>query len=497
LFLSNENSIFEHLEPTSYILSKTAFIKLEQCEKSFYFYRKMPYLRDKVDTDKQLTFLRGHTIGFVARELFPGGSEGFIQGMQVEEAVRHTKALIDQGVAVIYEAAFVFNSVLIINDILVYENGKYNGYEIKSSLKVSETYIKDACLQYYVMQQALPNFDEMFLVTINGDYVANEAFNVRDFFKKRSIKTRAIENFKYFDYKIELAKEVIDRGVIPDIKTGLHCFKPYQCDFFGTCWKNQSNSDSIFNLPLIDKGVLLDWYYQGFHDFNEVPEHFFTKDIHKNIRHALVIGEPYVNKLPLSEWVNKIKGRKAAFDIEVWAPAIPEISGTKPFEQIPFLVSIANGESTQSFLTPHQPDARRELAQFLCDKLQDYEVLLVYDKTLEVSVINQLANLYPEFQTLLKKIEQKIVDVFDVILHGYYYHPGLMNNFSLKRLSALLFEINYQDIASGLEAMHWYAQMRGPINDIEKEIISQRLKEYCELDALGTLKAALYFEGMV
>ena len=55
------------------MISKTAYLKFEQCTKAFYLYKKHPYLKDKVELDKQLTFNRGHQIGILAQQLFPEG----------------------------------------------------------------------------------------------------------------------------------------------------------------------------------------------------------------------------------------------------------------------------------------------------------------------------------------------------------------------------------------------------------------------------------------
>lgn len=457
----------------------------------------MPYLRDKVETDKQLTFLRGHAVGMKARDLFPGGQEGFSEGMTIDEAVQHTKELVSKKVEVIYEAAFIYNQVLIITDLLVLENQKYFGYEVKSSLKVSETYLKDACLQYYVMSNCLSNFEDMFLVTINPEYRATPNAMLRDLFKKRSVKEKAIENTAFFEYKIDSAKLILDKGTIPDLPTGIHCFRPYQCDYFGTCWKNDLSETSVFNLPLIDKGTLLEWFHAGWKSYTDVPDEAIAKPIHRRIKTALTTNSVLIDAPQLQTWLKQLSGFMAAFDIEVWAPAIPEIEGTRPFEQIPFLVSIQNENGSYSFMTEHETDNRRLIAEFLCEKLTPYTTLLVYDKTLEVGVLNQLANLFPELRSQLKTIEGKIVDVFDVILNGWYYHPKLLNNFSLKKLASLVSEEQYTDVTSGLEAMHLYAHYRMESNVIEKELLHQRLIHYCELDAQATYSIAKYFQTLV
>src|SRR5687767_12860189 len=58
-----------------YSISKTSFLKFEQCPKAFFFYKNLPYLRDKPTVDKLLTFKRGHDVGYFGQQLFPGGTD--------------------------------------------------------------------------------------------------------------------------------------------------------------------------------------------------------------------------------------------------------------------------------------------------------------------------------------------------------------------------------------------------------------------------------------
>ena len=152
-------------------ISKTAFLKFEQCRKAFFFYKNHYYLRDKPSVDKQLTFKRGHDIGALAQQLFPGGINVVETDQNKGRAIEYTKELIEKRTPVIYEATIVYNGVMVMVDILVLTNEGYFAYEVKSSVKISEIYIKDACLQYYVVKNTLPELKDFFIVTINDGYV--------------------------------------------------------------------------------------------------------------------------------------------------------------------------------------------------------------------------------------------------------------------------------------------------------------------------------------
>ncbi|MCE3259772.1 MAG: hypothetical protein K0S12_1413, partial [Bacteroidetes bacterium] len=462
----------------SYSISKSSFLKFEQCTKSFFLYKKHPYLRDKLSTDKQLTFRRGHDIGYFAQQLFPGGEDVSKTTKNVIEAAERTMELVQQKTPVIYEATFIYNDVLIMVDILTLESGKYVAYEIKSSIKVSETYLRDACLQYYILKNSLPDFEDLFLTTMNGDYVLEGEVDPKKLFKKRSVKKEAENNFPYFEEKIKNAHLVIEQNAIPNVPIGKHCFKPYQCDFFGTCWKDVLNDESIFNLPLVGKDKLFEWYESGLKTIDSLNDEMFDNEIHSRIRNSFADNAPIFQKEKIKRLLGKIDAPFAAIDMEIWSAAIPVIQGTKPFQQIPFLFCISDGTKENHFLTEHTPDDRRTFAEELISRTKEYKTLLVYDRTMEELALRGLKEIAPELTGELDEIKNKFLDLFDIFKNLDYYHPSFKSNFSLKSVTEVFNTgITYEGIQSGLEAMNIYERFRSPEGKEEKEKLRSDLVE--------------------
>ena len=89
------------------MISKSSFIRGQQCHKSLWLHLNQPDNRDEISDQQQQIFDTGHNIGFLAQQLFPGGidaSRG--DHSKIFEAVSYTKDLIASGQPVIYEAAF-------------------------------------------------------------------------------------------------------------------------------------------------------------------------------------------------------------------------------------------------------------------------------------------------------------------------------------------------------------------------------------------------------
>lgn len=486
------------MNKNAYSISKTSFLKLEQCHKAFFLYKNHPYLRDKVSVDKQLTFKRGHDVGYFAQQLFPGGIDVSKETKNSIEGVELTKKFIENKTSVIYEATFVFNGILIMVDILLLNENGYTAYEVKSSLKVSEIYLKDAYLQYYVLKNSLPNFEDLFLVTLNPDYILEGNIEPKKLFKRRSVKQKAEENFGYFNHRIAAAYELLDQNTIPNISVGKQCFRPYQCDFFGTCWKDKISENSIFNLPLFDRNKLFDWFENGVQNIEQIDDALIEKQNQIKIKKAFLSGDPIIDFDGIKAVLSKVKTPAMAMDMEIWNPAIPQIQGTKAFEQVPFLVCFYNGEIYDHFFSDNKPDGRKEFAEKLIDLSKAYATLLVYDKTMEVGVINALSNNFPEYKNELDMVKEKFVDLFDIFLNLHYYDPRLKSNFSLKPVSSLLLDdVAYTKINSGLEAMNFYDQYRLTENEVEKEELKTELVDYCNTDCLATFRLMEFLKSVV
>lgn len=476
-----------------YLLSKTAFLKLEQCDKAFFLYKKFPYLKDKADPEKLQRFKRGHEVGTLAHQLFPGGVDVSAQSNNLQEALLLTKKLVEEKCPVIYEATFMYKGLLVMVDILHLENEVYRAYEVKSSLKISEVYIRDACLQYYVLKHALNRLEDFFLVTINGDYVLDGAFDLRKYFKKRSILEKAEANLSYFETRIQEAALLIEKDNVPEREIGPQCFRPYTCDFFGHCWKGKLEDYSLFNFPFTDKLKLFEWFNAGFRKLEELGDTQLEKPWQRIIRNCIVHQETYLEKTELQNFLGGIQGKIVALDMEIWNPAIPELQGSKAFEQIPFLISLSWENGSKDLFYAHEEDERENIAADLIKACAEFELILVYDKTLELSVLADLSRRFPDYAEGLAGIRNKMLDLFEPFAKHWFYHPGFKNNLSLKSVTAVLVpEFSYGDIRSGVEALMAFDNFRLEPNPIQKEILKDQLITYCQNDCKAVLKLLAY-----
>ena len=221
-----------------HILSKSTFIKGYHCLKSLYLYKKRPFLRDRLTAEQLAKFKRGHRVGDLAQQLFPGGIDVSPKSpSQYQKSAVHTAELIALGQEVIYEATFQYNQVLVMLDLLVKTDKGWEAYEVKSSKSLSETYMTDAALQYYVITQSGLELSNFYLVYVDQHYHLKDQLKLDKFFIKKEVTSELIKKQDFIAKKISEEMTMLQEEHSPKVAVGEHCFSPYKCDFVGFCWK--------------------------------------------------------------------------------------------------------------------------------------------------------------------------------------------------------------------------------------------------------------------
>lgn len=235
--------------PPKHLLSKSSYLRSLQCSKSLYLYKFHYDKRDPLPEALKVRFQKGHDIGALAREKYPGGINCQPpQPWDYRKSILQTQELIEKMIPVIYEAAFQYNRVLAAVDILVLRDKGYCAIEVKSSLKISEAYLQDAALQYFVISRSgLPIADFSFL---HLNKPVDEALqNQEDIFCETPVTDYCREQLPLTTEKVENALKVISIKQMPDVPVGEHCLKPYRCDFYGYCHQEIIESGKQNELP--------------------------------------------------------------------------------------------------------------------------------------------------------------------------------------------------------------------------------------------------------
>ncbi|HMN24573.1 MAG TPA: hypothetical protein PKE38_08735 [Ignavibacteriaceae bacterium] len=200
----------------SHLLSKSSFIRGVQCEKQLYLYKYHYNKMDKLSEMQKAIFKRGTNIGILAQKLFPDGMDASPKSQfEYDKAVVVTKNLINENQKVIYEASFNFSDVLAIADIVVNEKNGLKVFEVKSSTSISETYIREAALQYWVISNCGYKIKDFSIIYINNQYVRNGEIELDKLFLTESVLKLILPLQKWVEENVKRFKTVLSQNTIP------------------------------------------------------------------------------------------------------------------------------------------------------------------------------------------------------------------------------------------------------------------------------------------
>ena len=377
-----------------HILSKSTYIKGEQCEKALYLFKNRPFLRDKLSMEQRAKFKRGTDVGILAQQYFPGGinmtpSSPSQFGKKVVETMQN---LSNRDVNVMYEAVFQYDDTLIMLDIIVRDGDKWRAIEVKSSLSLSPTYMKDAALQYYVLKGCEVPLSDIQLMYINADYVKNGDLDLSQLFVFQSVKEYAEQYQDVIAKNIAHFKDIIKQPHSPKIPIGNQCESPYRCEFHGHCWKDVPNE--------ADKPYSIDY------------------------------------KL-LYELIGDRNQSTAFLNLLFYRPAVPLFDGDKPYTEfiIGFSILSNNGRFDRVYDWNCLDDLSRwqESLKILTEQLAGFERVVCFAPQ-NITASLQKYNILES-----KELNYKILNFREVLQQADFHHEKVKSDFSLKNVYESVF----------------------------------------------------------
>ena len=489
----------------SHLLSKSSFIKGLQCEKHLYLYKYHYDEMDELSEMQKAIFKRGTNVGVLAQKLFPGGVIA-AQGdpPNYEMALKRTKELINSDAKVIYEAAFMFNEVLAIADIVVMKNGGAKILEVKSSTSISETYLNDAALQYYVISNLGMKVKDFSIIYINNQYVRKGDLNLEELFTTESVLESVLPLQKSVKENVNRFKKVLLKKQMPNIDIGEHCYNPYTCGFFNYCRKHIPE-DSIFDFSGMHLAKKYELYRDGIISLDDVPADY---PLNKNNELQLDVyrsGKPLIDKKAIKNFLSDLNYPLYFMDFETFQPAVPLFNNSKPYQQIPFQYSVFLKKNNDSkaehfeFLAETGFDPRKKFIENLLKVVEGNGDVLVYNKTFEITRLDEIARDFPEYTGEIEKLISRIKDLMIPFQKKYYYSPEMKGSYSIKAvLPALVPELSYDEleINEGGLASIAYESLQTETDLMFIAEIKEQLVEYCKLDTLGMVRILERLEGL-
>lgn len=465
-----------------------------QCPKRLFLHKFKRALRNPGDVKQQAILDAGTSVGELARQLFKYGVDASPpDNYSYHISVAKTKALIDRDVPIIYEAAFQYEGVLCAIDILVKQGKSWYAFEVKSAASVKDQHIQDAALQYYVMKNCGLPLEDISIIHLNNQYTRKGKLDIRQLFATESILEQVLEQQEFVSRKVQELKDLLTQPDEPIVDIGPHCFVPYECDFTNHCWAHIPKENSVFDL-----GPKIAWKLlsEGYKQLDDIPQEFeMSANAAMQLAHYRS-GEVYIDKEQIREFLEPICYPIYFFDFETIMPGIPEFDDSKPYQQIPFQFSLHvqqfEGSDLEHFeyLGDGLNDPRPGLIEAMINLLGQTGSIICYNMGFEKTRIKDLAKLYPQFETELLAINDRVFDLMIPFQKRWYYHPHFRGSYSIKAvLPVLIPELRYDelDIPEGKMASLVYSQLKFQ-DQITATLQRQALRAYCKMDTLAMVK---------
>lgn len=444
-----------------HILSKSTFIKGHQCLKALYLHKKRPFLRDKLSAEQIAKFKRGHQVGDMAQQLFPGGIDVSPKSpSQYQKSALRTQELIAEGQEIIYEATFQYNRVLVMLDILVKTENGWEAFEVKSSLGLSETYFTDAALQYYVITNSGLDLASFSLVYVDENYqLEGETIDLSRYFTKQEVSQEIKLKQDEIAKKVSEELDILTEAHSPKIEVGSHCFSPYNCDFIGFCWKKKSTA--IFKLPALsgeERKALLN---KGILSLEELQTQEWANPIVEKQLDSLSNTTAFISD-ELKSILSTLSANTAYLGFVARQSAIPQCMGDKPYQNQLFAYALISTNGNKTDLFSGNCSDYNAYVEKLIKQLNAMPQILVFDQDYLARVLEQAADQFPSLLNEIEAINQKTLGIKQWIKEGQLFVPGFKYDLIFKDVVGKVlnsYAFSKQPIYADVLAVKMFEQM--------------------------------------
>jgi hypothetical protein len=489
------------------LLSKTNFLITRDCNKNGWLKMHKPDVYKKVGlSDFDLNIIdTGNQIDALARELFA-------EGVLVEDPTddTYTKELLAKQTLVIYQPVFATDSYLAVADIIVWnETAKgYDLFEVKSSTATADgeggrrtnEYVIDLAFQKVVLDNLNVPIASYNLVRLNKEYIRSGELSISDLFLKEDLSEEVKVAAEEIAVQMAGVKEYLDRDSEP--AGPCDCLYKTKINHCSTAWYSLPDLPdySVHRISRINKTKLGNLVDSGVLAVADVPKDFELSDIQRRQVGTTQSGQVTVETEDLNTFLEQLEYPLAFIDYETYPSAIPQFTGYRPYQQIPFQFSLhildEPGAELRHFDFIHTDKINPDEAflEAMEANIPPTGSILVWSQRFEKGINDQLVVRVPAYETFITGVQDRIVDLIEPFdgNKAVYFHPEFYGKSSIKFvLPALVPSMSYKNLAvqdGGMAADTWNRVVSGEFGEAEAQAKIEALREYCTQDTLAMVK---------
>ena len=493
-----------------FCLSKSRYCKYVQCPKILWLKKYKPEYA--ISTVKDSILKNGTKVGELAKGLF-----GKYQNIEFDEnlnvMLEKTKELLKNKPNIITEASFNYKNNFCSVDILKNDIDGIEIYEVKSSTEISSIYLDDASYQYYVLINLGLNVKKVSIVYINNQYIRSEELEIDKLFNVEDITDIAKSKQEEIKNNIDMINKYMeehDENNEPITDIGLKCSDPYDCEFWEYCTRDLPKPNVFDIAGGMRKSKKFEKYYEGKISFEDLQYEDLNPKYLEQIDFELHNLKPKIDVEAIRDIINSLKYPLYFIDYETYQSAIPEIKGTKPYQQLPFQYSLhiiqekgAPIEHKEFLAEINDKDFIRHFAENMIKDIPQNGSVIIYNKSFEPTRNNEIARMYPDLKEEMDRINSNMVDFLEPFKQRKYYCKEMHGSASIKDVLPALYpndlELDYHNLPvvhNGGEAQEAFLSLKGKSKE-EQEKIRHGLLVYCELDTYAMVKIWMKFKEII
>lgn len=471
------------------MLTKSKYLNGLQCAKRLWLEERAPQHLASGGETPDVTRLQGFQIGRLARTRYPGG---VLIGGAALDAVRHTQTALYNGATCLFEAAFVYDDILVRCDILrKLPGGRWELIEVKSTTQIKPHHLHDAAIQKYVVNGAGLAVQAVKLMYVNSQGCVFP--DLASFFCETDVTRAVTRLLRKLPQTVEKLRGQLAQPHAPNVLIGAHCTYPHLCPAKSYCWQHVP-AQSIFTIPRLSARKIALLVRRGILRIQDIPPGFPLTPPQRAYVERVLAGAPAIDRRAIARRLRELSFPIYFFDFETYAYAVPRFWGMRPYQQLPFQYSLhvleADGTVRHmDYLHMDGSDPRAGLAHALVSHIGPTGSVVVYNARFERSVLRDLAHTQPVYRQRLRSIGARLWDQLE-IFERFYLDPRFEGSNSIKRvLPVLAPHLTYADLAvkRGDQAQVVWGEMIAVRDAARKAQMAAALRAYCARDTQAML----------
>lgn len=469
-------------------LTKSRFLSGLQCHKRLWFEIHQPLEKP---TEPSVAMLQGRLFDEVVQRLQPGVTISRAKGMPA--AIAATKRVMAKGGGAwftLYQPAFRAGNLAVIADVLRRAGAHFELVEIKASTQLKDRHVPDAAFQALVLERAKIPVRRVFVGHVNNEFVLRREGDYQGLLAEVDVTMQVHAYLPEAAARALEFQEIMASESMPAIVVGPQCLSPYVCPFLARCTAGERTPE--YPVDVLPRGgeTVAALLADGYRDLRDVPAKRLTSDLHRRIYDAACSGLAFFDLAATTE-LRQCARPYSYLDFETMSASVPEIIGTRPYEQVPFQWSVH---------VEHEADELRHAEYLAIESFGDFEALasallaaipasgtiFAYNASFEAGVLNRLADLLPSRAAELRRLAERLFDLLPVA-RAAYYHRDMQGSWSIKSvMRTIAAELAYEhldEVQDGDGAQRAFLELRTAHIKPERDAaLRSALLRYCRHD---------------